>query len=399
MADSVPKSYPNVLIFHRPSGYGGAEAYLKTLVAALLKSEYKVTICFGHGYVIPLDFKETLKDHGAVIFEVGFDLTYKSSIFDLPRIINYLNKINPDIVLFCRFGYWIEYRHVLISLWLKNIPNIVIDHNTLDPCPVPPPRRYPPKNLHLKYLYETAYRYLLSRIINTVVCMNNLERKKLIDYYHISEDKAQVIYNGVEIDRFTFNNSERIKKIQELEIPKNKIIVLTIGRHSHEKGIDILLNAISLLSVEDKNKSVFIIAGEGTEHNALKKQALELGLADYVRFLGFRTDVPELLWASDIFVLSSRKETFGISVAEAMAASRCVIATAVGGVPELVGDAGILISPESAEAMSFALANAINNKELRVKIGLKALQRIKESFSIDSTIGNTLKLILNTLGQ
>ena len=111
-----------------------------------------------------------------------------------------------------------------------------------------------------------------------------------------------------------------------------------------------------------------------------------LGVADRVNFLGVRHDVPTLMAACDVFVLSSAWEGFGLVIAEAMACGRVVVATDCGGVREVVGDAGFLVPPRNAEALAKAMGRALRlSDDEHERLGVAARQRVVEHFSLEAT--------------
>jgi glycosyltransferase involved in cell wall biosynthesis len=128
-----------------------------------------------------------------------------------------------------------------------------------------------------------------------------------------------------------------------------------------------------------------LIVGGGRRIDEIKALAASLGLAGEVHFLGTRRDVPDLLNAMDIFVLPSYSEGVSLALLEAMAAGLPVIATAVGGLPEVVtdGENGLLIPPRDAEALATALARLLEASDFAKKLGQNARKHVREHFSLD----------------
>lgn len=110
-------------------------------------------------------------------------------------------------------------------------------------------------------------------------------------------------------------------------------------------------------------------------------------------FLGERFDTPQLLSASDLFVCTSRLESFGLAIAEAMAAGRTVIGTLTGGIPDVIGDSGMLIPPESPKDLSLAIKKIFENPAVKLDYEKKALERVSQYFTIEKSMRNTIKLI------
>ncbi len=175
-------------------------------------------------------------------------------------------------------------------------------------------------------------------------------------------DRARVVYNGIAADEAAGVTSFR----------HPRPYLFAIGRHVPQKGFDVLLRALGLLRARGQACDL-ILAGDGTEHAALKALAAELGLDDRVTFPG-RVDhraAMSLFAGCTIFVLPSRHEPFGIVNLEAMALARPIVASRVGGVPEIVSDDenGMLVPPGDAEALADALARLLADEAWRRRLG------------------------------
>ncbi|MCU0309556.1 MAG: glycosyltransferase family 4 protein [Acidimicrobiales bacterium] len=162
-------------------------------------------------------------------------------------------------------------------------------------------------------------------------------------------DRGSVLYNGVEVAEFDG------PPVDEPARP----YVLAVGRHVHQKGFDVLIDAFAQLVREQDFSWDLIIVGDGPEHRSLVDRAKGLGLGARVSFTGAlgRSETVACFRASSLFVLPSRHEPFGIVSLEAMAAGKPVVATAVGGVPEFVadGETGRLVPPDDPEALVTAV--------------------------------------------
>ncbi len=151
----------------------------------------------------------------------------------------------------------------------------------------------------------------------------------------------------------------------------------------------------------DAERPVILVAGDGAERPRIEQLARELGVAQQLRFLGFRTDVTDLLAASDFFVLPSFTEGLPLSVLEAMAQRLAVIVTPVGGVPELIDDGvnGILVPVKDVAALTAALERLVGDAENRSRIAEAGFQRVSEQFSFDGMIDNYQDLYLSLLSR
>jgi len=201
------------------------------------------------------------------------------------------------------------------------------------------------------------------------------------------------VYNGIDTQKFSPDNLTRDDLRDKLGIGSEKII-LAIGRLFDPKDYPNLLRAFS--NIESKKRGVRLwIVGDGPLRQFLESMTIDLGLSNIVTFLGVcpNDDIPDLLRAADVFVLSSAWEGFGLVVAEAMATEKVVVATDSGGVKELVGDCGLLVPPKNSEALSNALEKALNMSPEQAKmLGQKARQRIIENFSLDHAVDKWIEI-------
>ena len=175
--------------------------------------------------------------------------------------------------------------------------------------------------------------------------------------------RGRVVYNGI-----AANEADKVAPF-----PHPRPYILALGRHVPQKGFDVLLRAMSLL-IKREHPCDLILAGDGMEHAALKRLADQLSLGDHVIFPG-RVDHPtalRLFAGCELFVLPSRHEPFGIVNLEAMAAGKPVVATRVGGVPEIVveGENGLLVAPEDPEALAEAIGRLLDDEALRRRLGV-----------------------------
>ena len=188
--------------------------------------------------------------------------------------------------------------------------------------------------------------------------------------------KIEVLYNAVDLGRFALPEQRGLR--EQLGAGEARPLVLTPARLNKQKGHSVLLEAIA--QVPD---AVFALAGEGPERPALEALAARLGIADRVRFLGYRTDIPRLLGACDLFALPSLYEGSSLAVLEAMAAGRAVVSSAIGGTDELIEDgySGLLVPPGDAAALASALRRLLGDRELRETFAARARERVKRDLT------------------
>jgi glycosyltransferase involved in cell wall biosynthesis len=168
-------------------------------------------------------------------------------------------------------------------------------------------------------------------------------------------------------------------------------VVVSVGRLKEPKTFVTLAQALASL---DPRSFRGVIVGDGPDRAAVQEAA---GTA--ATLLGERDDVPALLRSSDVFVLSSASEGLPISVLEAMASGLPVVASSVGGVPELVGEAGVLVPPNDAGALATALAELLADPGRRRALGAAARQRVQDEFRLDDALAAHVDLYERLLAR
>jgi len=201
-------------------------------------------------------------------------------------------------------------------------------------------------------------------------------------------NRASVIYGCADTERFcAITDEERPVLRSRLGIPSKCTTLLGVGHLGLIKGHDISIRALPAILKEYPDAHLFL-AGTGPIEDQLRIQRLieELGLADRVHLLG-PIDNPEAwMAASDVFVQPPRDEAFGLVFAEASSASCAIVATDVGGIPEIVkhGDTGILVPSEDVGALSSSVIRLLNDPGLRTRMGASARSRALTHFSTDA---------------
>jgi len=232
-----------------------------------------------------------------------------------------------------------------------------------------------------------------------VVTVSNFVKNTIISTYKVPEPKIETIYNGVSWKEYLCNQSEMedIRKAYKLG---DDPVILYVGRLEKRKNLEFLVKAFKL--VVEKTKCKLVIAGSGKQ-SQLKEATLSLGVKKRVIFTGFVEDkvLRKLYNACDVFVLPSHMEGFGLTLLEAMAAAKPVVASKVGGVPELVknGVNGVLVSPSNPKELATALTFLLDNQELARNMGLRNRKYVAENFSWEKTAKMTSELYKRILGD
>jgi glycosyltransferase involved in cell wall biosynthesis len=171
---------------------------------------------------------------------------------------------------------------------------------------------------------------------------------------------------------------------QDLGVANEAPLLVCVARLEAEKDIDVLIDAMSLV-VESHPTAPCIVAGEGSLKQQLIDQIKRNGLEGVVRLLGFRADVPSLIGASDLLVLPSRAEPFGLVLLEAMALYKPVVATRAGGPTEIVveGETGLLVPPLEPEPLTQAILRLLANPQTMREMGRKGYERFHDKYTTE----------------
>jgi glycosyltransferase involved in cell wall biosynthesis len=194
---------------------------------------------------------------------------------------------------------------------------------------------------------------------------------------------VSLIYNGVDLQRY--NHQQPCCTLHDdYRIPETSPIVGVVARLEAEKGHRTLVDAWPLVLAAHP-EAWLLIVGEGSERNALEAQAASLGISGRVVFTGRREDVPAVTAALDVAVLPSYREAQGLSVLEAMALSRPVVASNVGGIPEMIDDgvSGLLVPPGDCEALAAAIIRLLSDHPLADMIAKRGHDLVHNRFCIE----------------
>ena len=222
--------------------------------------------------------------------------------------------------------------------------------------------------------------------MDRLIAVSKAIEHKLVDEQRCAAP-VTLVYNGVDLDRY--DNQEACCTLpEEYGMEPGSQIVGVVARLEPEKGHPTLLEAWPkvLRAVPD---AYLLIVGEGSRRDALEAQARELRIAHRVVFTGRRDDVPAVTAALDVAVLPSYREAQGMVILEAMALSRPVVASNVGGIPEMIEDGvtGLLVPPRDADALAAAIVKLLKNHPLADTLGRAGHDMVHDRFCIELMVG------------
>jgi glycosyltransferase involved in cell wall biosynthesis len=226
-------------------------------------------------------------------------------------------------------------------------------------------------------------RRLIARGSDAIIVVSDDARRKMIEVERIPPSRLVVLANGVRALPPGDGHAVRA----ELAIGSDDPVIGVVCVMRPEKAVDSLVRAAALL-LPDVPRLRVVVAGDGPERPAVQALARELDVADRVLLLGDRMDVPDILAALDVAVLCSDYEGIPLALLEYMDAARPIVATRVGGIPELIEDGvdGLLVPPRNPPALAEAILALLRDRERGAALGARARERCRREFSVDVTV-------------
>jgi glycosyltransferase involved in cell wall biosynthesis len=240
----------------------------------------------------------------------------------------------------------------------------------------------------ISFRHDVLYRFLPHVVTTT----GEAVRQQLIDQNRLNPDEVVSIPTGVDMKRF-HSGSPDVALKEALGIQVGQPVLGTVSFLRPEKGLNVLIDAVSLLQKEFARVCCLIV-GTGQEHQKLLEQIRQLKLDGAVIFTGFQENIPELLNAMDVFVLPSFEEGMPQSLLQALAMERAVVASAVGGVPEIVqdGQTGFLVSPRDPVALAEKVGVLFRHPDQGKVLGQAGREVIKQDYSMEAMVTKTEQL-------
>ncbi|MDE2485637.1 MAG: glycosyltransferase family 4 protein [candidate division NC10 bacterium] len=237
------------------------------------------------------------------------------------------------------------------------------------------------------YLFTVLER-LTARITDKIITLTEAGIREHVERRIAPREKFISIHSGVDLAPYTELPPDPAAARKRFGLSPDCLVVGSVGRFEPVKGYDILLRAAGLLRTRQP-KVQFLLAGEGEEAPHLKRLAEELQVDDRVFFPGWQQELPHVLSALDLFVLPSRNEGMGRVLVQAMAMGTPIVATRVGGIPEVLGEGetGLLVAPDDPVELAAAIERLLTDRELAGKIG-EAGRRRASAYSADKMVAD-----------
>jgi len=360
--------------------FGGAEQVLYTLVKGLDRDVWNPVLVY-HPYPGISPFIRGIENENVKTIPTPEIRSYRD-IGSINKLSSALRDIRPAI-FHANLNWPLSCNYGLIAAFLARV-NIILATQHLFPG--------------ITWWRERLEQKLVSFIVDTYIAVSNDVARQMREII-TPGDKVEVVHNGIIIENYEgggngINTSEAFDSIKRGR--DTSPVVLTVARLDKQKGHTYLLKAAA-----DVPGALFVFAGDGPERADLEKEAEELRLSDRVIFLGQRNDVRELLLGCDLFVLPSLFEGLPLSIMEAMAAGKPVIASDIGGVNELIrdGETGYLVPPGDTHALARRINTLISDPALARKMALAGKTLVEKEFSADSMVAGVTGIYKRYLSQ
>ena len=227
---------------------------------------------------------------------------------------------------------------------------------------------------------------LTALITDEIITLTRQEKRDHLQFGIASEDKFSTIHSGVNLDAFFNVSVDNTAMMRSLDIPEDSFVVGTAGRLTPVKGHRHLIEAAGNI-LDVRPDTTFVFLGDGELFDELKNMATKLGIEKNVKFLGWRSDVAEVMSVFDVFVLPSLNEGMGRVLVEAMTLGKPVIASDVGGISDLVihGKNGLLVPAADPDALADEIQCMMNNPKKRDAMGCEG-KKMAASYGVDSMV-------------
>jgi glycosyltransferase involved in cell wall biosynthesis len=227
--------------------------------------------------------------------------------------------------------------------------------------------------------------HLCNRMSHAVIAVSRHTADHIVHEEGAPRDKVHVVLNGIDFPRVRISGPDVAGRLRRDLGAGDAHVLLVPARLHPEKGQSHLFRALPAIRRLTSRPVVVVVAGAGPFESAYRAEVLALGCDDMVRFLGFRKDLPDLIAAADLVVLPSVAEAFGLVLAEALYLGTAVVATRVGGIPEIVEDGvdGVLVPPADDRALADAIVRLLEHHEMRRRLAGAGRNRVMERFGFE----------------
>lgn len=361
----MQKSYHSVNFLTTGLAIGGAETQLVRLAIRLKDRGWDVRVI---SMLLPQEYEDNLESEGIPVIS----LNMRRGVPDpraLFRLVHILRRDRPLVLTTFMYHANLLGR---VAGRLARVPVVVSSI----------------RNENFGGPMRDRIMRLTDWLVDVTTINSRLAGEAVVRRRVVPAEKLRVIPNGLDTTRFYWSPEVRMQTRKALGIDEKDFLWLAVGRLEEQKDYPNLLAAFSWVARE-RPEAVLRIAGQGPLRQTLEEEVRRLGLEGRVRFLGVRTDIPNLLAAADAFVLSSAWEGLPNVVMEALAAAKPVVATQVGGVPELVEEnkSGFLVPPKNPEFLAEAMLRLMSLPiEMRNAMGQAGRTHVETHYALEQVV-------------
>ncbi len=368
---SLPKK-PSLCFFLPEMKWGGAEMHVILLASRLKERGFRVQIaCLFEEGILANEVRRAGIPFECLHVKKGWSL---GTIF---RIFQWLRTKEIDVLHTYFFGF-----HFFAGFpaRLLGIPAILSSRREIPDW------------------QEKRHRWienLGNLFVDRVVSCSKAVQERTLAKERVAREKVVTIHNGVDLTRFGgVLDGSAVRR--EFDIPDSAPLIGTVANFSEEKGYPYLVEA-ARITLARNSEARFLFVGFGPLADEIRARVKEVPGHERVVFAGARSDIPELLAAMDLFVLASVREGFPNVLLEAMAAGKPVVATRVGGIPELVDSSndGILVRPRESRLLAQAIFGLLEDPERGRRLGERAKRKIEQNFSLERMVDDYETLYLS----
>ncbi len=357
-----------ILYIHGVAAVGGAERDLLAILRTLARADWEPHVaCPSQGPLSHLLVQAGAMHHPMVLPSWRKWFSPFVRWLAVKRLRTLLEQLKPALI------------HVNDIWWVPQTLEAVAGH----------PRLRTPVVAHVRQEIEPekVRRYRLHTLDAVIAISRHVERALIAG--GVDQRSVRTIYSGVDLFRSGAVELDRSTICRRLGLSGDAVLLGTVAHLFPRKGYDVMLKALpEIIRAMPAVHYLVIGTGEGVYERVLRDLSVKLGISHHVHFVGFQEDVKPFLGALSLYVHPARMEGFGIAVVEALAAGKAVVATNVGGLPEVVkhGETGLLVAADDPEELGAAVLSLLGDDGRRRAMGERGAKWVHERFDLRASV-------------
>lgn len=375
-------SKTKVLFVITKGNWGGAQKYVFEMATGLHKDEYEAVVAHGAGDMLP----ERLKQQHIktiAIPSLGRDVNILKDLSSFFKLISLYRKEKPNVVHLnsSKIGGM-----GALAARIAGVKKIIFTVHGF---------AFNEDRPLIQKMVISCLSWITLILCTNVICISKQEYDRAKQWPGTSH-KLHLIYNGIAVPHFSSQTEARETLAKAIEqspdIFKNKTVIGTIGELTHNKGYSYALEAMKTIET-----CIYIIIGGGEQEKMMRTWITDNKCGDKVFLAGFITNASLQLKGFDIFLLPSLKEGLPYVILESGFAEVPIIATKVGGIPEMTNGNAFLIEPRSSSEIGRAIASAIEHPDQAALQAVQLKDHLEKNYSVDNMLDSTMKLYRDTV--